>query len=134
MKIEDHIQYWMDSAADDLDTAEKLFLVEKFDWCLFLGHLVLEKALKAHYVQDNENQMPPRIHNLVKLAEKTRLPLNEDLVFFLDEVTDFNLEVRYPEYKREFQKRCNREFSETRFSKIKEHYTWLKSQLKSRTL
>jgi len=70
MKVEDHIQYWMDSAADDLDTAEKLFLVEKFDWCLFLGHLVLEKALKAHYVQDNENQMPPRVHNLVKLAKK----------------------------------------------------------------
>ena len=134
MKIENHIQYWMDSADDDLDTAEKLFSVEKFDWCLFLGHLVLEKTLKAHYVQDNENQMPPRIHNLVKLAKKTCLPLNEDLILFLDEVSDFNLEVRYPEYKREFQKRCTREFCETRFLKIKEHYKWLKSQLRSRTL
>ena len=134
MKIENHIQYWMDSADDDLDTAEKLFSVEKFDWCLFLGHLVLEKTLKAHYVQDNENQMPPRIHNLVKLAKKTCLPLNEDLILFLDEVSDFNLEVRYPEYKKEFQKRCTREFCETRFSKIKEHYKWLKSQLRSRTL
>ena len=122
MKIEDHIQYWMDSAADDLNTAEKLFSVEKFDWCLFLGHLVLDKTLKSHYVQDNENQMPPRIHNLVKLAKKTRLPLNEDLILFLDEVSDFNLEVSYSEYKKEFQKRCTREFCETRFSKIKEHY------------
>ncbi|MBT3368881.1 MAG: HEPN domain-containing protein [Nitrospina sp.] len=133
MKVEDHIQYWMDSAADDLDTAEKLFLVEKFDWCLFLGHLVLEKALKAHYVQDNENQMPPRVHNLVKLAKKTQLPLNEDLILFLDEVTDFNLEVRYPEYKKEFQKRCTKEFCETRLTKIREHYQWLKSLIRFET-
>jgi hypothetical protein len=95
-----------------------------------LGHLVLEKALKAHYVQGNENQMPPRIHNLVKLAERTTVPLSEELKLFLDEVTDFNLEVRYPGYKREFQRKCTREFCEKKFSKIKERYKWLKSLLK----
>lgn len=130
MKIEEHIQFWMDSAADDLDTAETLFSAEKFDWCLFLGHLVLEKALKAHYVQDSENQMPPRIHNLVKLAEKTSLPLNEEMKVFLDEVTDFNLEVRYPGYKKEFQRKCTREFCESKFYKIKEHFKWLRSLIK----
>ena len=90
MKIEEHIQFWIDGADHDLDTAEGLFSAEKFDWCLFLGHLVLEKALKAHYIQGNENQMPPRIHNLVKLAELTAVPLSEELKVFLDEVTDFN--------------------------------------------
>lgn len=133
MKIEEHILYWLDSAEDDLDTAEKLFAVEKYDWCLFLGHLVLEKALKAHYVQDNDNLMPPRIHNLLKLVKKTRIPLNEGLALFLDEVSDFNLEVRYPEYKKKFQKKCTREFCETRFMKIKEHYQWLKSRIRSET-
>jgi HEPN domain-containing protein len=131
MKIEEHIQFWIESADNDLDTAQKLFEAEKFDWCLFLGHLVLEKALKAHYVQDNENQMPPRIHNLVKLAEKTRIPLSEENRVFFDEVSDFNLQVRYPEYKREFQKKCTSEFCDEKFTKIKEHYKWLKSQLKS---
>lgn len=130
MEIEEHIQYWLGSADDDLDTAEKLFAVEKFDWCLFLGHLVLEKALKAHFVKDNANQMPPRIHNLLKLAKKTNLPLDEQLSFFLDEVSDFNMEVRYPEYKKEFQKKCTRAFCEAKFSKIKEHYQWLKSQIR----
>lgn len=131
MKIEEHIQFWIESADNDLDTAQKLFEAEKFDWCLFLGHLVLEKALKAHYVQDNENQMPPRIHNLVKLAEKTHIPLSEENRVFFDEVSDFNLEVRYPEYKKEFQRKWTKEFCEEKFTKIKEHYKWLKSQLKS---
>lgn len=130
MKIEEHIQFWLESADNDLDTAEKLFTVEKYDWCLFLGHLVLEKVLKAHYVKDNENQMPPRIHNLVKLSEKTSIKLTEKQKSFLDEVTDFNLEVRYPEYKKEFQKMCTREFCKRKFSKIKEEYKWLKSRIK----
>jgi HEPN domain-containing protein len=131
MKIEEHIQFWIDGADNDLDTAEKLFAADKFDWCLFLGHLVLEKALKAHYVKDNENQAPPRIHNLVKLAENTRIPLSQEKKVFFDEVSDFNLEVRYPGYKREFQRKCTREFCEEKFTKIKEHYNWIKFQIKS---
>jgi len=134
MKIQEHIQHWLDSADDDLDTAEKLFTVGKYDWCLFLGHLVLEKALKAHYVKDNGNQMPPRIHNLVKLAEKTHLVLTEEQVLFLNEVSDFNLEVRYPQYKTEFRQKCNREFCETKFAKIKGYHKWLESQIRSATL
>ncbi|MBW1738486.1 MAG: HEPN domain-containing protein [Deltaproteobacteria bacterium] len=45
MKINEHIKYWLNSADHDLETAESLLAAEKFDWCLFLGHLVLEKAL-----------------------------------------------------------------------------------------
>lgn len=92
MNIEQHIKFWLDSADHDLGAAESLFNSGKFDWCLFLGHLVLEKALKAVYVRDNANEMPPRVHNLVKLAEATELKLDEDIKLFLDEITDFNLE------------------------------------------
>ena len=56
--------------------------------------------------------------------------LEQELKKFEDEVTDFNLEVRYPGYKKEFQKKCTREFCERKFSKIKEQYKWLKSQIK----
>jgi HEPN domain-containing protein len=130
MKIDEHIKYWLNSADHDLDTAESLFSAGKYDWCLFLGHLVLEKGLKAFFVKDNENRMPPKTHNLVKLAEKTTIPLNAELKLFLDEVNDFNLEVRYPEYKQEFYKTCTKKFAEEYLNKIKEHYKWIKSLLK----
>ena len=133
MKIDDHIEFWLNSADHDLEAAESLFSAKKFDWCLFLGHLVLEKALKAFYVKDNENRLPPKTHNLLKLAEETTIPLNDDVKLFLDEVNDFNLEVRYPEYKQEFYKTCTNEFAEEYFKKIKEHYQWIKSLLKSKT-
>lgn len=130
MEINEHIRYWLNSADHDLDTAESLFSAGKFDWCLFLGHLVLEKGLKAFYVKDNQNRMPPKTHNLVKLAERTTIPLNDELKLFLDEVKDFNLEVRYPEYRQEFYKSCTKKFAEEYLDKIKEQYKWIKSQLK----
>ena len=131
MKREEHIDYWLSSADHDLDTAESLFAAEKFDWCLFLGHLVLEKALKALYVRDNDNRLPPKTHNLVKLAEKTTISLSLEQKIFFDEVNDFNIETRYPEYKQNFYERCTTEYTGNYFKKIKEQYRWLKSLIES---
>lgn len=130
MKIEDHIQYWLDSAAHDWDTAENLFSTGRYDWCLFIGHLVLEKTLKAIFVQDNDNRLPPKTHNLIKLAENTHIDLTEDQKIFLDEVNDFNLEVRYPQFKNEFHKKCTQPFTEYYFKQIESTAKWLKSQIK----
>jgi len=85
-------------------TSESLFETGKNDWALFLGHLVLEKGLKALYVKKNGNSIPPRIHNLVRLAELSLIELSEERKLFLDRVNDFNIEVRYPDYKNEFYK------------------------------
>ena len=131
MKLEDHIQYWLDSAAHDWDTAKSLFSTGKYDWCLFIGHLVLEKILKATFVQDNDNQLPPKTHNLIKLAENTHIFLTEEQRLLLDEVNDFNLEVRYPQFKNEFYKKCTKPFTEHYFKQIESIAKWLKSQMKS---
>ncbi len=48
---------------------------------------------------------------------------------YYDEVNDFNLEVRYPDYKHDFYRRCTKEYVEPYFIKIKEYYQWFKSQL-----
>ncbi|MBL1211829.1 MAG: HEPN domain-containing protein [Ignavibacteriae bacterium] len=59
----------------------------------------------------------------------TLLQLEEKHLLFLDEVNDFNLEVRYPDYKNEFYKICTKDFTENYFNKVKEFYQWLKSQI-----
>lgn len=130
MTKDEHIKYWLESAEHDLGTAESLLSSGKYDWCLFIGHLALEKSLKAVFVMVNENKMPPKTHNLVKLSEMTNLNLEEEKRLFLDEVNDFNIEVRYPEYKNEFYKTCTREYAEEYLTKIQEMSAWLKSQIK----
>lgn len=79
------INYWLESAAHDMEAAETLFKNQNYDWCLFIGHLVIEKVLKAFYVRDKK-EAPPWIHNLVRPAENTILQLSEEQLTFLANV------------------------------------------------
>lgn len=126
----EHIKYWRDSAQHDLESAESIFDSGRYDWCLFVGHLALEKLLKAIFVDRNDNNMPPKIHNLVRLAELSQIELNDEQKTLLDKINDFNLQTRYPDYKLEFYKRCTEEYAKDYLDKIKEIYTWLESLLK----
>lgn len=47
MEKEELVQYWLDSAESDLAVCETPYGNRHYDWCLFVGHLVLEKVLKA---------------------------------------------------------------------------------------
>ncbi len=129
MTTEEHIAYWIDSAENDLKAANNLFDTENYSWCLFIGHLVMEKALKALYVKNNDNLIPPKIHNLSRLAELSKISPSIEIEKFLVIANKFNLEGRYPEYKNEFYKTCTKEFAEMNLIKIKEVYEWLKSLL-----
>ena len=130
MTKNEHIEYWLKIAEHDLNAAESLFIAGKYDWCLFVGHLVLEKTLKAIFVNANENKVPPKTHNLVKLAKLSMLNLSDEQKMFLDEVNDFNLESRYPDYKLEFYNQCTKEFASKYFMEIKEYHKWLKSHVR----
>lgn len=129
MDTKQHIEYWLRSAAHDMDAAETLYKNEKYDWCLFIGHLVVEKVIKGFYVRDR-GETPPKIHNLLLLTEKTSLPFSDEQKQLLGEINRFNIEVRYSDYKEDFYKLCTREFAEEYFTKIKELYKWLLSQMK----
>lgn len=118
------IEYWIASAQHDLSVAETLFQNGKYDWCLFLAHLVLEKTFKALYVQ-NIGKLAPRIHDLVRIADMAKMELKEETLEFLDAVNTFNISTRYPDEKFKFYKLCTVEFTETHFNQIKEIYKCL---------
>jgi len=130
MTQEEHIKYWLDSVEHDLESSDILYKAGKYDWALFIGHLVIEKTLKAVFVKNNDNKIPPKIHNLVRLSELSLVNVDEDKKVILDKINDFNLEVRYPAYKNEFYKICTKEFAEENLNQIKELYEWLKFQIK----
>jgi HEPN domain-containing protein len=129
MEQSEHIDYWLKSAAHDLESAETLFQHQRYDWCLFLGHLVIEKVIKAFFVRDNPKVAVPQIHKLAKLAERTKLQLTPEQQTLLVQITEFNIQTRYPDYKFEFYKKCTLEFAQNYFAKIKELYQWLLQQM-----
>jgi HEPN domain-containing protein len=118
------VAYWINSAEHDFEVAEALFVAEKYDWCLFIAHLVLEKILKGCYVKC-KGQFPPRTHDLVRLVDMAGIEMDEATIEFLDAVNTFNISTRYPDEKLKFYKLCTKEFASENFLRIKELRKWL---------
>ncbi len=116
----DYIEYWLSTSKEDFETALSLFDSGKYVWSLFVAHLALEKLLKAFWVRDNESNFPPRTHELNRIAKESKLVFTDKEKEFLAEVSAFNLEVRYPDYKRRFNERCTKDFANKYLNDIKE--------------
>lgn len=119
------VKYWIDSSDEDFDTMNAMFETARYSWSLFVGHLVIEKLLKALFAKKN-NDFPPFIHNLLRLAEKCDLDLTEEQRLFFATVTAFNLNTRYDDYKMTFQKTCTPEFTSFWIERIKNQRLWIK--------
>jgi HEPN domain-containing protein len=128
MEQDELIEYWINSS--DSDSQTMLHLLEKGDytWALFVGHLVIEKLIKAWYVE-NVSNTPPFIHDLVRLADKAGFELSEDQKDILDTISTFNIRARYNDYKMEFHKKCSKEFTKKWVNNIKEFRKWMKKKL-----
>ena len=126
--IDSIVLFWKDSSDKDYKTMHDLFQTKNNNWALFLGHLVLEKLLKAHYVKKHQKH-PLFIHDLLRLSQKIELELTEEQQEWLDEISTFNLNTRYDNYKEEFSKRCTNEFTKIWLYRIESIRAWLINQL-----
>ncbi len=128
MNKKEIVDYWVTEAEESLSVAEHLFEKEDYSYTLFFGHLAVEKIIKAILVL-NTNLQIPRSHNLLRLAQETEIEITEEQKLSLIRITAFNLESRYPDYKREFRNKCTLQFTKLELEKIKEIFIWLKSKL-----
>jgi HEPN domain-containing protein len=87
------LKYWIESSENDFSAMDHLFEKGDYSWSLFIGHLVIEKLLKAMYIQ-KVDITPPFIHDLVRLSDKVGLSLTEDQKDILDTISTFNLRVK----------------------------------------
>ena len=94
--VEKQIGYWLDGAKEDWDVAVHLVENERYRHGLFFAHLALEKALKAHVCRKIQD-VAPKIHGLVQLAEIAEIKLTQDQFRALSQMTRFNIKGRYPE-------------------------------------
>lgn len=110
--------------------AGHLFEKDDYTYALFFGHLTVEKILKAIYVK-RRNDAPPFSHNLTYLSEKAGVELNEEHLELLEEISDYNLEARYPDDKMSFFKKCTKKFTANKLKQIEEVRKWLLQELQS---
>ena len=120
MTKEEHIVYWKSSAEENWETAVFLKTGHQNLFSLFAFHLVVEKLLKAHWVKDNIPNSPPRIHDLPELFKQTELELTFDQVDYLNTINGWNIEGRYPDYKRKVNQLATDFYLDFHFHKLAE--------------
>ena len=109
MEKEEIVKHWLRGSKKNIETADDFFGVCHYDWCLFLCQLSLEKALKARIVKSG-NEIPFS-HDLVKLAEIAGFGIGPDEEKELNEITSYNLDTRYDDYKESFYKKATKEYA-----------------------
>jgi len=124
MSNKELIKYWFDTAEEDWKTAEGLLNLGHYMQALFYVHIALEKYLKGLIVKDGREA--PFDHNLLGIAKKARIDLDNDQLSHITEINTFNIRARYDDYKRSFFKKATVEYAQEYFNYAKEFRIWLK--------
>ncbi len=96
MDIRKQIQYWIKGGEEDLDAACSLLEKKHFRHALFFAHLALEKVIKAR-VTEVTKDVPPRIHDLLRLSDMAKISLSKKQKEFLARFQKYSIEGRYPD-------------------------------------
>ena len=126
--MEDISEQWVERAEYDIQTAEAMFKAGRYLYVLFCCQQAVEKALKAVIVKKT-GKMPPRIHNLPRLAEVARIETNSEQARFLAELSAYYIQTRYPEEIKAVGSTISQELASTILGKTEQTITWALSIL-----
>jgi len=122
------VSYWLEGAKYDLGVANAMFKSKKYPYALFMGHLALEKLLKALIVKNTKTHAPFS-HSLPYLADKSKAKTPEDILVRLREFMEFHFEARYPNANKSFYKKCTKIYTAKRLKELREVFKWIKAKL-----
>jgi len=125
----DRSSYWIERAEYDLETAKAMQQTGRYLYVGFMCQQTVEKALKA--VIAKRGVFPPKIHDLVRLAELGHLNgmLNNDQNHFLDELYPLSIEARYPSHKEMLTQTLNEHTCAEYIKKTEAMLQWIKEKL-----
>ncbi len=119
MGKQEHIDYWKQISEMDWHRAELMLKQKDYVFALFCLHMSMEKLIKALWVKENKDNFPPRLHNLITLISDTSYNPSGPEAHIIEELNRYQLEGRYPDYKRMIYKYTQAKFAKNIFSKIK---------------
>ncbi|MDX2196040.1 MAG: HEPN domain-containing protein [Cytophagales bacterium] len=127
--VEHAIASWVESSNEDFDAMVDMYNSGRYSWSMFIGHLCVEKLLKAYYIKIMHEHCI-NTHNLLRICELAGLSLTQVQKQDFATITTFNIRARYDDYKQDFHKKCTKEFTDEWIEKIKSHRQWIKELLK----
>lgn len=119
------IRHWLEGSDRDWDAYLALRRAKKYGYALFFLHLAIEKRLKAVLVRRTKAHAPFS-HNLVFLLGRLGdVAVSESLLSDLQQISDFNMESRYPDEKSDFFRRANKKMSDRWHGRAEEILKWI---------
>jgi len=101
----------LEQALYDLDTARAMFDSGRYLHVLFCCQQAVEKMLKA-IIAESTKGLPPRIHQLMRLAEVAGLEVSGERAEFLRELSAYYIQTRYPEEIKDLASQAKRSAEE----------------------
>lgn len=123
--ITKQVEYWQAGALEDWQVAVELIETGRTRHGLFFAHLALEKLLKA-FVCRATLDLAPRLHTLLRLAERSGLTFAEEQRAFLARFDRYQIEGRYPDL---LPLAPDVDAARQELSNAKEMFEWLQRQL-----
>lgn len=120
---------WAEQARYDLDSARSLLASGQYIHVLFFCQQAVEKALQALIV-DRTGELPPRTHNLPRLAKLAGVVLDELRTGYVAQLSVDYQRTRYPMQTKELPATPTREIAESSLQYAEELTQWLLSMLK----
>lgn len=128
--MNEKVQYWIDIAEYDMETAKVMLEGKRFLYVGFMCQQVIEKILKGQYVFIKKGN-PPYTHNLTYLAMQCGIYENMPEVYkdVIDMLEPLSVEARYPTHKEKLMRTLNYERCKEIVQKTEVLYQWIKKKL-----
>jgi HEPN domain-containing protein len=119
-------EHWAEQARYDLDSARAMLDSGRYLYVLFCCQQAVEKMLKS-LIARRKMEFPPRVHQLMRLAEAAGLAVEEERAAFLRELSAYYIQTRYPEEVPGLLSQVNAEMARVVMEQTEEVIQWLSS-------
>lgn len=122
------ISQWIKLSDYDIKTAKAMQEKGRYLYVLFCCQQAVEKRLKALVIKTTQT-FPPKLHDLIRLADLTKIDLNAEQKIFLRKLTNYYIETRYPEETEELSRKLTERLSERYLKQTNEAIECIDQQL-----
>jgi HEPN domain-containing protein len=123
--MDKYVSQWLERSNYDLETAKAMLDAGRYLYVAYMCQQAIEKLLKAINAQHGKENLP--IHNLNRLAELAELrgELAAEQVDLLAELTAYNIEARYGDYKESLSEVVDFQKAKTLYAQTQDLFQWL---------
>ncbi len=126
----DKVNYWVELAEYDLETAKVMLKSKRLLYVGFMCHQTIEKITKG-YFEKYKGTSAPYTHNISKISKEAGLydSFTDEQLDLIDLLDPMNVGTRYPQDKAKLEKSLTEEKCKVILQETEVLLEWIKNKL-----